>query len=388
MLIVIVTLRGVRALRALVQTGLAMAVASAGWAIASFRSSGTPLFPLVAGNYDTSWPGGRDPYLVGTGWFTHLFRAVITENDVAQITIFSIVIGLLYLLLAHRLQVRMLVLLAAGIGCLVQLVVLVYSFSGSDPGNILRFEAPSTMACGLLAIDALWLCQPSRRRTKAADHAAGRHRGVARWLSGIEPMGRLEISPRSLRRLAPNAIMTVLGALMIAVTLGYSVAGWVTTTRTSIRAGYQIMAQSKGFTDRYSSLRAEYRTINSMIPARSKVFAAVDYPALLDLAKYDVATLDIAGSVSPAPHMPFFRGPSAKVSYLRSLGYQYVVADSPLAAGLYNLQAWRDNLRGSVYVYKAWTPYFVDWQSAVTWLERNHRFAVRYAGTLALISLS
>jgi hypothetical protein len=182
--------------------------------------------------------------------------------------------------------------------------------------------------------------------------------------------------------------MTALLAIMIAVTLGYSVSGWITTTRTSLRTGYQIVLHSDGFTDRYASLRAEYRSINTMIPARSKVLAAVDYPALLDLAKYDVATLDIAGSVSPAPHMPFFRGASAQVSYLRTLGYQYIVADSPLTAGLYNLQAWRNNLRGSVYVYKAWTPYFVDWQSTVTWLEGNHRFTVRYAGTLALISLS
>jgi hypothetical protein len=58
-----------------------------------------------------------------------------------------------------------------------------------------------------------------------------------------------------------------------------------------------------------------------------------------------------------------------------------------VVGGLYDLQAWKNNLRGSVYTYKAWTPYFIDWQNTVMSLEGNGRFVVRYAGRLALIGL-
>jgi len=386
-LLVLVALRGRRSIQPLALVVATTLVASTGWAIASWRSSRTPLFPVVAGNYDTTWPGAHDPYLIGTTWFTHLFGTIVTGWYLWQILLLSAVVGLGFLVLTRRRPVTMLVLLAATVGCLVQLAVLVYTFSGSDVGNITRFEAPSVLACGLFALDALWLCRARRPARESAASAEGSEGRPRRSRAG-RILGRLDISPSATRRRLVGAVMTVLLVLTAAATFGSSLPTFLRSTRAQITTGYDILSgRAPAFADRYAELRGDYGRLNAMIPARSKVLAAVDYPALLYMARYDVATLDIAGSTSPAPHMPFFRGVAAKVGYLRRLGYQYVVADSPLTVGLFDIQLWKRTFGGNIYAYKAWTPYFLDWQGTVTWLEQSHRFDVRYAGSLALIRL-
>lgn len=388
--IVIVSVRGRRSPIPLAITFGSTVVATGGWAIAELRSSGTPMFPLIAGNYNTSWPGGRDPFIMGWAQYTGIFRTVFNNTDVGMVALLSAATGLFLFLCTRRDSMHMLVLLAAGIGCLAQLAVFVYIFSGSDPGDIARFEGPSTLACGLLAIDTLWLCRPERGRLRSKQHAESesRHkRSRTRWR--LEPT-RIDISRENVGRMAVSGAMTAMLVVMASITFGFSVSSlrtWADTTRSSIHTGYEIVDRSRGFVDRYASLRPEYGRLNALVPAGAKVLAAVPFPGLLDFAKYDFATLDLAGGASPPPHMPFFRGPQAKVAYLRHLGYQYIVAVSPSAPGLYQVTSWLHNLRLNFYVYRAWTPYFLDWQSTVEDLEMHSRFPIRYAGSLALIRI-
>jgi hypothetical protein len=115
--------------------------------------------------------------------------------------------------------------------------------------------------------------------------------------------------------------------------------------------------------DRYASVRAEYAQAAAMIPAGSKVLAAVDVPSLLLSRTYELNTLDIAGSTSPSPHLPYFRGTGAKLAWLRSHGYSYVVAVEPSASDcLYNRRLQTEDINGEHgRVYQAWAPYFFDW---------------------------
>src|SRR5207247_1280310 len=62
------------------------------------------------------------------------------------------------------------------------------------------------------------------------------------------------------------------------------------------------------FADRYASVRADYVQAGALIPAGAKVLAAVDVPSLLITPASELNTLDTAGSTSPAPHLPYFRG--------------------------------------------------------------------------------
>jgi hypothetical protein len=113
--------------------------------------------------------------------------------------------------------------------------------------------------------------------------------------------------------------------------------------------------------DRYALVRSDYDHAAALIPRGSKVLAAVDDPSLLLEAGLDVNTIDIPGSTSPPPYLPYFGGDAQKVSWLHANGYDYVIAvDSTQSIRLYNRAHWLANFRYGGH-YGAWAPYFLDW---------------------------
>ncbi len=192
----------------------------------------------------------------------------------------------------------------------------------------------------------------------------------------------------SIRSVAPGvvtlAVMLGLATIMFGGTAGVV---WRSST-THVESGLKVLRGTIGFPDRYRRVRAQYVHLDAAVPVGARVLAAVDYPSLLSFSRYDFATLDLAGSASPGPHMPYFEGAAAKVSYLRHLGYDYIVADAKTEPGLYQLKPWLNDLRSPRYNYRAWAPFFIDWMGSVTSLEHDTRYAVRYFGSLALIPIA
>ena len=378
-LVVVIACYGRRSGRPIATIVGSGALATGGWAVALLRSSGTPFFPLVAGNYNTAWPS-RDPALVGLHGLWSLVHSVFDVSDVGAVAVVSGVVGALLLFGKRRPTTGAVVLIAAGVGCLVQLVVLVYVFSGSDIVSIARFEGPSTLACGLFGLSLLWPCRTPVTTT--------RHRpeSVARLPRRL--WSQLGETRRAKERSLLAGGFSVLAILLLCgVTFGTSAGTLLTTARGEVHTGFDIVAHSTGFTDRYVPVRAQFDALNAAIPAHAKVLAATDYPALLDFSRYTFATLDQAGGTSPPPGMPFFRGPTATVQYLRRLGYSYIVTASPAQPGLYWFRGWVRNLRRPQFVFKAWTPYFVDWQATVDALEASKRYPVTQFGTNTLIRI-
>jgi len=380
-LIVIISIRGRRSIKGLAIITGTSAVAISGWAVALLRSSGTPLFPLIAGNYNTSSPSGADPSVHGFRAYAQLFLDAFNGYDVGAISLVCGVLAVSCLVFTTWQRRRMLVLFAASVGSLVQLAVLTYIFVGADTSDIVRWQAPSTLAVGLLAINTL-LPRRDRERT-------GRSTGRLPSSQRVPTVPTLSTSLLHFhRRVATAIVMLVLLLGVSSLTFGDSISVFAHDTSSSLQLGRRVLQRSLGLADRYGSLRKEYSQLNSMVPQGARVLAAVDYPALLDGAKYDLATLDEAGSASPPPHMPFFRGATAKVRYLRHLGYQYIVVDSPNSPGLYQLGPFLDVFRIPVYFIRAQVPYYIDWWSTVFSLEKSGRYSVRHAGQLSLIKIS
>ena len=147
------------------------------------------------------------------------------------------------------------------------------------------------------------------------------------------------------------------------------------------------MTGALGLNDRYAPFIHEYRAFNSLVPSGAKVLAAVDRPALLGFSKYTFATLDSPGGVSPPPHMPYFKGANAKVTYLRHLGYHYIAVESSSKRGLYNFRFLLHQLHSNVYFFREQSPYYIDWQSTVNSLEESGRYKILRAGALSLIEI-
>jgi hypothetical protein len=115
--------------------------------------------------------------------------------------------------------------------------------------------------------------------------------------------------------------------------------------------------------DRYAAQRDDYARAAAAIQPGSKVLAAVDVPSLLLSQRWDVNTIDLVGSTSPSPPLPYFEGTEAKLRWLRAHGYQYIVATDPdTSQRLYSRPLQEQNLRGEHgQPYQDWAPYYLDW---------------------------
>lgn len=375
----LVVVRWRRCIAPLLGIGATVVACNVGWAVALQRSSGTPLFPLLDGNANPSWPSSRDPDITSLSSRWHLFVSAFDYYGEGRIALLCVVLAVAFLVLSRRQPVRTLVLGLAGVGALVQMAVFCYEFAGLSLVGLGRYEAPTTLACALLAVDVFWPCHPvgvARPTVRAA-------------LAQVPAV--LASAPRALRAVA--AVLFV-PAIVILVS-GNAPSAFASTTRhyvddggSDLRVGAHVLTGSTGFSDRYATVRSEYAALNALVPRGAKVLAAVDEPALLDPDRYSFATLDVAGAVSPPPHMPFFAGAAAKVRYLRSLGYQYIVTQDDTDYGEYRLRFYTQvDPHQSDFHDRAWGPYLIDWQSTVNALESAHPARVRRVGSLALIRI-
>ncbi|HEY5025243.1 MAG TPA: hypothetical protein VII76_09720 [Acidimicrobiales bacterium] len=371
--IAIVVARGRRSVKPILLVVCVGTVSVSGWAVALYRSSRTPLFPLLEGNYNPSYPVGPNPLSSGVASYARQVWSVVKGDDVGWVALACLAVALSALILRFGDRQVMVVLLAAGVGCLAQMFVFTVIFSGFAAIEIDRFEGPSTLAGGLFALGALWPLREPRASSSHARHLsapATAAPGASAW-----------------RRVAPGALTVVLLLGLASLIFGGTAGVVWRSSTTHIRSGIHVLRGTIGFPDRYTDVETQYAQLDAAIPPGAKVLAAVDYPSLLGFSRYQFATLDLAGSASPLPHMPYFQGAAAKVAYLRHLGYDYIVADSVTAHGLYQFQPWENDLRSPRYNYRAWAPYFIDWMSSITSLERTDASAVRYFGSLALIPI-
>ncbi len=139
-----------------------------------------------------------------------------------------------------------------------------------------------------------------------------------------------------------------------------SVASYVRTVATDTISG-RVSSQLEA--DRYARQRDEYARAAAEVPPGAKVLAAVDVPSLLLSGGSDVDTIDLVGSTSPSPHIPYFQGTQAKRTWLRAHGYQYIIAVDPTASAcLYSRPLQEQDLMGEHGPqYQAWAPYYFDW---------------------------
>jgi len=75
------------------------------------------------------------------------------------------------------------------------------------------------------------------------------------------------------------------------------------------------------------TLAAKHREMQSVLPPSVTVLARMDYPFLFDFRRNKILIIDIPGSASLAPGMPFFQGSEAVATYLTSHGIHYVAYD-------------------------------------------------------------
>jgi len=309
----------------------AFAVAIAPWSLASWRSSGTPFFPVFAGNY--RFPSGLSAPLsfgetlafVGAClWASRLWFPLALAAVVGRAPGWGGAAGIA----------------AGAASALVGAAAL--ALTASDSFNVFRYCAP-LLAAAIVFLFALWLGGLRRGDTRRGTLAFVAAASVL-WVflpvevethsaldEGLGPK-RFDSSPA--RGIARN------------------VRGWRAAALDTVRSG--LAEPDVAGAEHFAAAQAR-------LGSDARILSAVSKPFFWRFDRHPIHTVDCPGQASPPPGMPFFEGPEALADYLLGLGYTHLAFTPPrLDPCLYSLAHWEAAERSGVFLWEGWAPYFVD----------------------------
>ncbi|HUJ63370.1 MAG TPA: hypothetical protein VLX92_32955 [Kofleriaceae bacterium] len=293
------------------------ALVLAPYGLASYLSSGTFLFPLWSGNWNTSVP--LRPIVVS--WVDELqgFAQCLINTEP-----FAIIAPLFVLLAFTRDERRGRPLTALFAATALGFAALVHGFLGTDPYFIWRYAFGP--AAALLVAFAL--------EVGATDDAPPIR---------LAPLGRWIL-----------LACLVLQLVVARTGLARRYAGMTSDLREAIAIDAHGDPTAR-------AERARYAALQAAIPAHVRVAVMLDQPAYLDFARDDLANLDTPAFASPPPGWPAFQGPAALRDYLLATGYRYVAFVRPdRSAYFYRRDAWLARLFDESDLFTAMAAHAID----------------------------
>ncbi len=266
--------------RAAAMIALGGLVVIAPYAIASWRTCGTPMYPLLG--------GGANPHIIQAGeartWWHELHLLVRMLVEPAPLWV---LLPLLPAVLSIRDRRAGRPLTALAIATLLGVVAQVHGFTISDPSNLWRYSFGFVTA---------WIVAATIELGAAGDERAGGE-------VSAPPMARL------------------IAVIALLIQLAVTGPGMV---RTYAPLGRDLAAARTGDGALRSLVAARYRRMQAAAPAGVRLAVAVDEPYLLDYRRQRVVNIDTPAYVSEGAAWPSFAGAEALATYLQGHGVRYL----------------------------------------------------------------
>jgi hypothetical protein len=273
----------------------AMAALVLPWALLSQRSSGTPLFPLLHGNYQVAYEDltAAHPSIDRATFFWINLRHC---HPVLPLPLFFLAA------VATPWASTRGALTALACASAFGFAAVVYAFPLSDEFNLSRYYFPFAVATTFAV----------------ATHACALPR--SEWRSG-----RLAI-------VVPAALALLATAVQVSGMSANSYQGY-----------RRLVAAIRAAAREPSSLRerdAPYRALQASVPVGAPLLTMVDEPFWLDFRRNPIQVLDMPGHVSPPPGVPL-ADDEALVAYFAREGFRYLAFVRPTASSnLYRRDKW------------------------------------------------
>jgi hypothetical protein len=287
------------------------------WWIATYRSSGTFLFPIVDGTWNHALSLKPAVY----SWAQELQFLVWCAIDTTPLVVVAPLAILVALAEDDRPARSLKAMLVATI---VGYVLLVHSFAGADSASLWRYAF--AFGIPLTVIVALEI--------------------------GNEP----EIN---LVRLPPVGRWALLACLLLQLVVGN--ARLVKTATGIVHDLEEARAIDKHGDPSAVVERERYTAMQNAVPAGDRLAVMLDDPAFLDYARNPIANLDTPGFASPGSQLPSFRGPVAMRNYLVGEGYRYLAFVRPTASRYFFRRGfWLERIFTDSEIFQAMSAYQID----------------------------
>jgi len=331
-----------------------------GWGIASWRAANTILYPIMAGNTDPTFPTlGHQIIPVTAGELARrMLSAVVSPFWLALYLAGLVSLGIAARRSAdptsvHR-RARWIYLLPVPVLTLwiASFTMAFWNFGPPSDELLTRYFAPLLLGLALVPI-VMVLREPST----------------------------------NVRRERLNVLALAVAASAFIALTTFDTPGRLANSWGSIRSGRIF---DTGANDMFAFASTDYANVRNAIPPGSKVFSAVDYPHLLLDADATVHTLDLVGFASDTPHLPYFVGDDAKLAWLATHHYDYLVTMAPdTSIAMYHATHAQENAKPQRFAAWArpWANYVSDWSGFVEHLQQQFPDRTTAVGNMLVIRL-
>ena len=337
-----------------------------GWSVASWQSSGTPLYPLIGGNANPDVAMTGDPELSGLA--DQVGRTIELMLVGGRGPFVLAVVGVLVVTVAFRRRLQdpgLLYVVAAAALAVMVLVAAFLTLASTRDFTRYVFPIPAAVVVYLLLVVVRDDDRPERELAPE-DTTASTH------LWRLLPLG-----------LAFVAFVYVFSPLSLvypaeAVALRPGADGGLSADGHHQEVEDFIASQDE---------RGQYRRAMEALRGRGRVIAAVDRPFLLDDDIADVPSLDLVGAAAPGGRFPVFGSTVAKVQLLRSQGFDYLLATEPDANDCSSPKLLQQIVDAQVRPGPLLASYGLAWVQSLDDIITDAPGAVRREGSLLLIDL-
>jgi uncharacterized membrane protein YdcZ (DUF606 family) len=278
------------------------------WSYALYRSSGTFLYPIMRGNDH----GNMNYYSQSMTPF-EIIRFVVGLFLLPKMAL----IVLTGLLTFWRKKTEAIALWTGGVGGAVVIASKVTLFGYAD---ITRYTVPPLVAAAVIGL-------------------AGFER---------EPAG-------SILRFLVRAVTTLACVVLLALNC-LSPTGLFRCSFQSLISG-----AVHGSTSYPQKSQAEYQQAQSLVPAGDHILSMSRLPFMFDLSRNTIDTVDIPGSTSPGPGIPYYQGPLALKKYLLGQSINWIIMeDFNRSKDMYLRQNWLSAHDTKASLSERIRPFFLD----------------------------
>lgn len=329
------------------------------WMALSFKSNGTPFFPILKGFYN--FPYGISQPMAAFEKMGFLVDILSASKSV---------IFLAFLIIALLLNRASIPILVIAISTISSVIIISFSLTASDSYNITRYCQPFLMAS--LFVSLVILLQ---------EETAPLGRGNVLFKSAILViMLWWFFWPSEMSFFGEKTQIRNSQLLLSHSNDFYQAARDLPSYMHKVKTGsvelkldfYSASTNSSDISIELANpyRSASYQQVEQFIPEKAKVLSVTAQPFYWDFKKHNIHTLDCIGQASPPPGLPFFKGADALVDYFDKLGYQYIVYTPSQSPNCYYYEKkWVSNLKHPMFILRAWAPYFLDFFKTINIIE-------------------
>jgi hypothetical protein len=338
-----------------------------GWSVASWQSSGTPLYPLLGGNANPEVAMTRDPDLSGPADQVGRTIELMLVGGRGPFVLAVLVVVVVAVVWRDRLRDPGLLYVVGGAALAVMLLVAAFLTLASTR-DFTRYVFPIPAAvvvyCLLVVIQA---DDRPEQEVPPEDTTTSTH----------------------LRRLLP------LGLAFVAFAYVFSPLSLVYPAEAvALRPGADGGLSADGHHAEVEAFiaspaqRSDYQQVLEALRGRGRVIAAVDRPFLLDVGSTDIPSLDLVGAAAPGGSFPVFGTTLEKVRLLRIQGYDYLLATEPDANDCSSPELLQQILDADVRPGPLLARYNLAWVESLAEIAELPPGAVERVGSLLIVDLA